>query len=163
MKKRKKLWWAGIFHPNFHVRINWGESINDFNWKCKYFFSIILNLEKMIFSQFLAGVTFLGFIDSLGFLNYRCSIRSESKNYQRLIWYKNYSLRNNRFSIGTMEALCHRKSKQRLLPWFTVVFLISLENYLDCFGNALFAFPGLKRTQSQDRNWFSFPGNAVQV
>ena len=30
-------------------------------------------------------------------------------------------------------------------------FLISLENFLDCFGNALFAFPGLKRTQSQDR------------
>ena len=81
----------------------------------------------------------------------------------RLIWYRVYSLRNNRFSIGTMEAPCHRKSKQRLLPCFTVVFLISLENYLDCFGNALFAFPGLKRTQSQDRNWFSFPGNAVHV
>ena len=81
----------------------------------------------------------------------------------RLIWYRDYSLRNNRFSIGTMEAPCHRKSKQRLLPWFTVFFLISLENFLDCFGNALFAFPGLKRTQSQDRNWFSFPGHAVHV
>ena len=81
----------------------------------------------------------------------------------RLIWYKDYSLRNNRFSIGTMEAPCHRKSKQRLLPWFTVAFLISLENFLDCFGNALFAFPGLKRTQSQDRIWFYFPGNAVHV
>ena len=34
---------------------------------------------------------------------------------------------------------------QRLLPWFTVFFLISLENFLDCFGNALFAFPGLKK------------------
>ena len=30
-------------------------------------------------------------------------------------------------------------------------------------GNALFAFPGLKRTQSQDRNGFSFPGHAVHV
>lgn len=30
-------------------------------------------------------------------------------------------------------------------------FLTSLENFLDCFGNALFAFPDLKRIQSQDR------------
>ena len=42
-------------------------------------------------------------------------------------------------------------------------FLISLENFLDCFGNALFACPGLKRTESQDRNLFSFPGHAVHV
>ena len=34
---------------------------------------------------FLAGFTFLGFIVSLGFLNFRFSIRSESKDYQRLI------------------------------------------------------------------------------
>ena len=81
----------------------------------------------------------------------------------RLIWNKDYPLRNNRFSIGTMEAPCHRKSKQRLLSWFTFAFLISLENFLDCIGNALFAFPGLKRTQSQERNWFSFPGHAVLV
>ena len=34
---------------------------------------------------FLAGFTFLGFIVSLGFLNFRFSTRSESKDYERLI------------------------------------------------------------------------------
>ena len=34
--------------------------INDFNWKCKYFFSIILNLEKMIFFHFGQVLLFWG-------------------------------------------------------------------------------------------------------
>ena len=33
---------------------------------------------------FLAGFTFLGFIVSLGFLNFRYSVRSESKYHERL-------------------------------------------------------------------------------
>ena len=35
-------------------------------------------------SPFLAGFTFLGFIVSLGFLNFRFSVRSESKDHERL-------------------------------------------------------------------------------
>jgi len=35
--------------------------------------------------SFWGGFTFLGFIVSLGFLNFRFSIRNESKDYQRLI------------------------------------------------------------------------------
>ncbi len=36
------------------------ESINDFNWKCKYFFTIILNLEKMKLFHFGQVLLFWG-------------------------------------------------------------------------------------------------------
>jgi len=40
--------------------------------------------RKNDYFPFLAGFTFLGFVISLGFLNFRFSIRSESKDHERL-------------------------------------------------------------------------------
>jgi len=47
------------------------------------FFNHFESRKNYIFS-FWAGFTFLGFIVSLGFLNFRFSIRSESKDHERL-------------------------------------------------------------------------------
>jgi len=48
-----------------------------------FFLNHFESRKKDIFS-FWAGFTFLGFVISLGFLNFPFSIRSESKDYQRL-------------------------------------------------------------------------------
>ena len=48
------------------------------------FFNHFESRKNDIFS-FWAGFTFLGFIVSLGFFYFRFSVRSESKDYQRLI------------------------------------------------------------------------------
>ena len=50
-----------------------------------FFLNHFESRKKDIFS-FWAGFTFLRFVISLGFLNFRFSIRNESKDYQRLIW-----------------------------------------------------------------------------
>ena len=47
------------------------------------FFNHFESRKNDIFS-FWAGFTFLGFIVSLGFLNFRFSIRSKSKDHERL-------------------------------------------------------------------------------
>ena len=50
-----------------------------------FFLNHFESRKNDIFS-FWAGFTFLGFIVSLGFLNFRFSIRNESKDHERLNW-----------------------------------------------------------------------------
>ena len=50
-----------------------------------FFLNHFESRKNDIFS-FWAGFTFLGFIVSLGFLNFRFSIRSKSKDHERLNW-----------------------------------------------------------------------------